>query len=75
MTVRCILLTAVALAATAQALAQELEQRVEPQAAAAKRTLLAGLAEGMRELIEAAVPEISLPAIELPLPTFDVDRR
>jgi hypothetical protein len=37
--------------------------------------LLAELAAGMRELIEAVVPEISLPAIELPLPTFDADPR
>jgi hypothetical protein len=29
----------------------------------------------MRELIEAVVPEISLPRIELPLPTLDADRR
>jgi hypothetical protein len=75
MTVRCVLLTAVALAATAPALAQRLEQNVEAQPAAVKRTLLAELAAGMRELIEAFVPEISLPAIELPLPTFDADPR
>jgi hypothetical protein len=80
MTVRSILLAAVALAATAPALSQGFEQTAEPQPAAAKRTLLAELAESMRELIEAVVPEISLPAIslpaiELPLPTLDADRR
>lgn len=76
MKIRSILPAAFALAATSAAFAQALEQKVaEPQTAILERTLLAELAAGMRELIEAVVPEISLPAVELKLPTFDVDRR
>lgn len=76
MKIRSVLATAVALAATSAALAQALGQNVaEPQTATVERTLLAELAAGMRELIEAVVPEISLPAVELKLPRFDVDRR
>ena len=42
-----------------------------PQPAAREQTLLENLANGMRELLRAAAPEISLPAIELKLPTLD----
>ncbi len=43
--------------------------------AAREQTLLENLANGMRELLRAAAPEISLPTIELKLPALDPSRR
>ena len=76
MTTRYVLLAAVALATSSATLGQALDRTTaKPPATASEQTLLVELANGMRELIEAVVPEISLPAIELKLPTLDVDLR
>ena len=76
MTIRYTLLAAIALAASSATLGQALDRKTaEPPAPASEQTLLVELANGMRELIEAVVPEISLPAIELKLPTLDTNLR
>jgi hypothetical protein len=77
MTTRSLLL-AVTLATSSAAFGQTLERPTTAatrETPAREQTLLVELVNGMRELIEAVVPEISLPAIELKLPTLDIDRR
>ena len=46
----------------------------EPQPAAREQTLLDEIAAGMRETLRAVAPEISLPALEVKLPTLDPRR-
>ena len=76
MKARSIALTAVALLATSAAFADAPEQNSqEPQPAVREQTLLENLANGMRELLRAVAPEISLPAVELKLPSLDLERR
>lgn len=76
MKIRSLLLTALALLSTSAAFANAPEQKSrEPQPAAREQPLLENLANGMRELLRAAVPEISLPTIELKLPALDPSRR
>ena len=76
MTIRSIALTALALLSTSAAFADAPEQRSPAsQPAAREQTLLENLADGMRELLRAAAPEISLPTIELKLPALDLSRR
>ena len=43
----------------------------EPRPAVREQTLLEELAAGMREIVVAAAPEISLPKLELKLPTLE----
>ena len=76
MKIRSIALTTVALLSTSAAFADAPEQKPrEPQPVASEQTLLENLANGMRELLRAAAPEISLPSIELKLPALDPSRR
>jgi hypothetical protein len=76
MNVRSIVFTAVALSATSVALAVAPDrEHAEPRAAAPERTLIEQLADGMREMLRAAAPEIALPALELTLPKLDLDPR
>jgi hypothetical protein len=44
---------------------------VEPQRDAREPTVVEELAAGMREVLRAVVPAISIPALELKLPTLD----
>jgi len=48
---------------------------VKPEAVALERTLVEELARGAREILAAAVPEISLPKLEITLPPEDRGRR
>ena len=59
--------------ATSAAFAEEphARQPVELQPAAREQTLVEELAAGMREIIRAVTPEISLPSIEVKLPSLD----
>ena len=76
MKIRSIGLTAVALVTTSAAFANAPEQKsLEAQPAAREQTLLENLANGMRDLLRSAAPEISLPKIELKLPALDASRR
>ena len=43
----------------------------QPQRVAREHTVIEELAAGMREVLRAVVPDISLPALELKLPTLD----
>ena len=76
MKARSIALTAVALLATSAAFADAPQQNSqEPRPAVREQTLLENLANGMRELLRAVAPEIALPAVELKLPSLDLERR
>jgi hypothetical protein len=75
MKARSLVFTAVALLATSAALADAPEQSArESQPRGPKQTLLENLADGMRELLRAVAPEISLPQLELELPSLDLER-
>lgn len=70
MKIRSIVLTAVAVAATSAAFAETPTAKVAaPQPAPREQTLLADIAVGMREILRTVAPEISLPTIEIKLPT------
>jgi hypothetical protein len=76
MKARSFSLTAVALLATSAAFADAPERHApSSQSTARAQTVLADLGNGMRELLRAVVPEISLPSIELKLPKLEVERR
>ncbi len=71
MNARSFALTAAALIAISPALAETPKRpAVEPRPAVREQTLLDELAAGMREIVVAVVPEISLPKLELKLPTL-----
>ena len=68
MNLRAIAVVAVALIATAAARAEAPKPApVEPKPAR-EQTLLGDAANGMREILRAVTPEISLPRIEIKLP-------
>ena len=46
-------------------------KRRTPQPAPREQTLLEEVAAGMREVLRAVTPEISLPKLEIKLPTLD----
>ena len=70
MKIRSLALALVALAATSAAFAEAPAPKVTaPPPAPREQTLLEDLAVGMREILRTVTPEISLPAIEIKLPT------
>jgi hypothetical protein len=72
MNIRSISVAAVAVLAASAAFARAPESApAEPQAALRVQTLIEELAAGMREVLRAVAPEISLPAIEIKLPKLD----
>jgi hypothetical protein len=75
MKIRLIAIAAVAAVATSAALANAPSPvAAEPQTAPRPQTLVRELAAGMREVLRAVTPEISLPAVEVKLPTLDPRR-
>jgi hypothetical protein len=73
---RSIVFAAFVLVATSAAVAES------PQPASAEQrphgreqTVLQDVADGMRELLRAVTPEISLPKLEIKLPTLDAHAR
>jgi hypothetical protein len=75
MNVQSFALVAVALVATSAVFAEEPKPTAaEPQRNTCEQTVLEGLAAGMREVLRAVAPDISLPALELKLPTLDLTR-
>jgi hypothetical protein len=75
MKIQAIALAVVAVMASSAALAGAAASKpAEPQAAAEARTLLEEVTAGMREMLRAVTPEISLPALEVKLPTLDARR-
>jgi hypothetical protein len=76
MNVRSIGFAALTLAATSAVFAEAAKPApVEPAPAAREQTLLQDVAAGMRELLRAVAPEISLPKLEIKLPTLDANVR
>jgi hypothetical protein len=76
MKTRSLALMAIALSTASAALAEAPERKpATPEPAAYEQTLLADLAGGMRDLLRAVVPEISLPAVELKLPRLHGEGR
>ena len=76
MNVRSIVFAALALIATSTVLAEAPKQApIEPRPAVREQTLLQDVAAGMRELLRAVTPEISLPKVEIKLPTLDATAR
>jgi hypothetical protein len=72
---RSIAIAVVAVLATSAAFAGAPALKVAaPQPAPRAQTLLEDVAAGMREVLRAVTPEISLPAVELKLPTLDPRR-
>ena len=72
MNVRSFALAAVTLVAISPALADAPKAApAQPQPAVRVQTVLEELAAGMRVVLRAVVPEISLPALELRLPALD----
>ena len=72
MKIRTLVVATVAVAATSLAFAGEPAPTAkQSQPAPRGQTLLADLANGMRDVLRAVVPEIALPAIEVKLPTLD----
>ena len=69
MKIRSLAFAVVALAATSVAFAEAASPKAAaPQPAPREQTLLEGIAVGMREILQAVAPEISLPALEIKLP-------
>jgi hypothetical protein len=63
----------VALLATSAALAESPTAKpADPRPASRERTLVAEIAGGMREIIRAVRPVISLPAIDVKLPALEI---
>jgi hypothetical protein len=76
MNVRSIVFAALALVATSTAFAEAPQPApTEPRPAVREQTLLEDVAAGMRDLLRAVTPEISLPALEIKLPTLDASAR
>jgi len=75
MKIRSIALAIVAVLTTSAALAETpAPKAAERQPAPREQTLVAEIADGMREILRAVTPEISLPTIEVKLPTLDARR-
>ncbi len=75
MNIRSIALAVVAVLATSAAFAEAAALKAaEPQPAPREQTLVEEIAAGMREIVRAVTPEISLPAVEVKLPTLDARR-
>jgi hypothetical protein len=76
MKIRSIALSAVALTAVSAAFAGTPEsQRTSQPSGDNSSTLLTEIAASMRDLLRAVTPEISLPALEVKLPTLEPRRR
>jgi hypothetical protein len=76
MTIRTSTIACVAFAAISTAFAATPEsQRAPQQPADGHSTLLTEIAASMRDLLRAVTPEISLPALEVKLPTLEPRRR
>jgi hypothetical protein len=76
MNVRSIAFAAVALIATSTVLAEAAKQPAqEARPAVREQTLAENVAAGMREILRAVTPEISLPKVEIRLPTLDAAAR
>jgi hypothetical protein len=76
MKIRTIAIAAVALTAISAAFAGTPESQRAPQRPAdSNATLLTEIAASMRDLLRAVTPEISLPALEVKLPTLEPRRR
>lgn len=72
MNIRSIALAIVTVLATSAALAEAPARKpVEPQPVPREQTLVEEITAGMRDMLRAVTPEISLPAIEVKLPTLD----
>jgi hypothetical protein len=70
MNARSLALAAIAFAAITSAFA-DASKREEPRRVVREQTLLQELGAGMREILVAVTPEISLPKLELQLPRLD----
>jgi hypothetical protein len=71
MKIRSIAVAVVAVLATSSAFAAAPAPKAESQAAPRVETLLDELAAGMRDVLRAVAPEISLPKLEIKLPPLD----
>jgi hypothetical protein len=72
MNVRTTIFSAIALAATSATFADAgIRQPAEPRAEVRRETMIQDLGERMRALLAAVTPEISLPKIELTLPSLE----
>ena len=72
MNARSFVLAAVAMYAISPAFAEAPKRAsAEPPLVVREHTVIEELAAGMREVLRAVVPAISLPALELKLPTLD----
>jgi hypothetical protein len=72
MKIRSIAVAAVALAATSLAFAGEAALKpAQLEPAPRGQTLLEDLAAGMRDVLRAVVPEITLPELDVKLPSLD----
>ena len=75
MKIQSIAIAAVACLAASAALAGEPAPKVaQPQPAPRGQTLLAEVTAGMRDMLRTVAPEISLPTIDVKLPTLDARR-
>src|SRR5688572_25209581 len=72
MKIRSIALAIVAVLTTSAALAQAPAPKAEPKPALREHTLVEEISAGMRDVLRAVTPEISLPTIEVKLPALDV---
>jgi hypothetical protein len=76
MKIRSLAIAAVAVLASSGALAEAAAPtKAEPQPARRAETLLAEVTAGMRDILRAVTPEISLPSLDVKLPTLDARRR
>jgi hypothetical protein len=75
MKIRSIALAAVAVLATSSTFAAASAPRAEPPPAPRAKQLVEELASGMREVLRAVTPEVSLPKLEITLPSLDLGSR
>lgn len=78
MSLRNLCLATVAYAAFSPALGAPADSTVTEEArdsAPAEETLAEGIVASMRDLLDSVTPEISLPAIEIRLPTISIGER
>jgi hypothetical protein len=71
MNIRSIAFAIVAVLTTSAALAETPAPKAEPKPAPREQTLVEEISAGMRDILRAVTPEISLPTIEVKLPTLD----
>jgi hypothetical protein len=79
MNVRSIVFASLAVLAASAAIAEAPKSsqsvaKTQPEAVAREQTLLEEVAAGMREILRAATPDISLPALTIELPSLDLVR-